>query len=126
MSAMANWWESIRERIMQIKGGLGAQSRDLAVVIAIVLVGISAFGLGRLSSYERERPAVSLLESTQVAAVPISLGGRFVASQEGSKYHFPWCAGARSMNESNKIWFDSEEDAQRAGYTPASNCKGLK
>ena len=53
-------------------------------------------------------------------------GGQLVASKTGAKYHFPWCSGAQRISETNKVWFDSVEEARKAGYTPASNCKGLK
>jgi methylphosphotriester-DNA--protein-cysteine methyltransferase len=53
-------------------------------------------------------------------------GGRIVASKTGAKYHLPWCSGAQTMKEENKIWFDSPEEARAAGYTPAANCKGLE
>lgn len=56
----------------------------------------------------------------------IAPGGQFVASKSGAKYHFPWCSGAQRISEANKIWFTSVEEARKAGYTPASNCKGLK
>lgn len=51
--------------------------------------------------------------------------GQYVASQKGKKYHWPWCPGGKSIKEENKIWFNSREDAERAGYTPAANCPGL-
>lgn len=56
----------------------------------------------------------------------IQSGGQVVASKSGTKYHFPWCSGAKTISEKNKIWFDSPEAARVAGYTPAANCKGLK
>lgn len=52
--------------------------------------------------------------------------GRVVASKNGTKYHYPWCAGAKQISEKNLITFESIESARTAGYTPASNCKGLK
>jgi len=52
-------------------------------------------------------------------------GGLLVASKRGTKYHFPWCSGALSMKEVNKVWFSSKEEAERAGYSPATNCTGL-
>ncbi|HED38129.1 MAG TPA: hypothetical protein ENI76_07790 [Ignavibacteria bacterium] len=50
----------------------------------------------------------------------------YVGSINGSKYHYPWCSGAQRIKESNKIQFSSKEEAIKAGYTPAANCKGLK
>lgn len=49
-----------------------------------------------------------------------------VASKNGTKYHYPWCSGAKQISDKNKITFKSIEEARKAGYTPASNCKGLK
>jgi hypothetical protein len=95
-------------------------------MVAIFLVGISAFGLGRLSNLEEQRPIVQRIERAPINDAPLRMGGTIVASKRGSKYHYPWCSGARSINEDNKVWFNSEEEARRAGYTPAGNCRGLK
>jgi methylphosphotriester-DNA--protein-cysteine methyltransferase len=51
--------------------------------------------------------------------------GTYVASKSGSAYHFPWCSGAQRIKEENKVWFETKEEAELAGYRPASNCKGL-
>jgi hypothetical protein len=53
-------------------------------------------------------------------------GEEVVASKNGSKYHYPWCGGAKQISEKNKITFASIAEARAAGYTPAGNCKGLK
>lgn len=50
-------------------------------------------------------------------------GGRVVASKNGTKYHHPWCAGASQIKEENKIWYESELEAQQAGLTKAKNCQ---
>ncbi len=60
------------------------------------------------------------------AAAPMPPGGLLVASRSGKKYHFPWCPGADTIAEKNKIWFKDEQEARRRGYTPAGNCKGLE
>ncbi len=52
--------------------------------------------------------------------------GNYVASKNGKKYFFTWCASAKSISEANKIYFQSAEAARAAGYTPAANCKGLQ
>lgn len=52
--------------------------------------------------------------------------GKFVASKNSNKYHLPTCVGAKRIAEHNKIWFNSKEEAESLGYTPASNCPGLK
>lgn len=120
--------------------------RPFMIVTAIALVGIG-YILGRISQKIEEKPVVVIKHerATQTQTVPTSgasvilsqvkestlatttpLYSGVVASRTGKKYHFPWCAGARSIKDTNKIWFDSESAARRAGYEPASNCKGLQ
>ncbi|MEK7107575.1 MAG: hypothetical protein AAB537_01590 [Patescibacteria group bacterium] len=115
---------------------------DFFIVALIILVAFASFGLGRLSKVQT---ASSPIKIEQLAAVGKAIGspsgatkiapttndetkptGMYVASKNGAKYHFPWCAGAKSISEVNKIWFNTVEEARAAGYTPASNCKGLK
>lgn len=117
----------------------------------LLLVGVSSFGLGRWSMVDIESyahhanivlteatastPTITTEEDTIILpSVPTNSGEdlepgvqpqKFVGSKNGSKYHFPWCPGAKQMKEENKIWFSSKEDAEKAGYTPAANCKGL-
>ncbi len=107
-------------------------SRDVFFSAVVVLVGFASFGLGRLSKLETAREPVRIENAmTQTAGIaaspaPLALGGQLVASKTGSKYHYPWCAGASQISEKNKRWFVSVEEARKAGYTPASNCRGLK
>jgi hypothetical protein len=46
-----------------------------------------------------------------------------VASSGGKKYYFVWCKGAANLKESKKRYFDTEEAAQKAGYSLANNCR---
>lgn len=72
-------------------------------------------------------PVTSVKKSAPKTIEPqtVTSGGQYVASKNGTKYHFPWCPGAKAMNEENKIYFNSKEAAEAAGFTPAANCKGL-
>ncbi len=123
---MNNWWGSIREKSEQIKAYSAPLHGDVLAVALIVLVGVSAFGLGRLSAYEQAQPPVRIHSAATTDAEPLRIGGMVVASQHGTKYHYPWCAGAQAMNEENKRWFKTIDAARAAGYTPAGNCSGLQ
>ncbi|OHA17622.1 MAG: hypothetical protein A2664_03305 [Candidatus Taylorbacteria bacterium RIFCSPHIGHO2_01_FULL_46_22b] len=131
-----------------IKWPPSGKAKDVFILIVIVLVALCSFALGRLSAIESVRPPVKILGSASIiqglqtpetdskvtsstaipAPAPLSGqgNGSVVASKSGTKYHFPWCAGAKSIKEENKIWFASIEAARSAGYTPAANCKGLE
>lgn len=113
----------------------------------LVAVALASFGLGRWSGGGTAEPAparAALPErGAQAAQVPAAVtptpepppvapdaaapaaGGMYVGSKNSNKYHLPWCAGARSISEANKVWFSSKEEAAAAGYVPASNCKGI-
>lgn len=79
---------------------------------------------------QTESASVSTLQNTAAAAVSspstTSQSGQVVASKNGTKYHYPWCAGAKQISAQNLITFNSIEEARAKGYTPATNCKGLK
>ena len=91
---------------------------DVWIVLVIVLVTIISFGLGKLSEIDRSKHQVQIYEDSTIGET----GGQVVASKKGSKYHAPWCPGAQTMKEENKIWFESEEAAEEAGYGRAGNC----
>jgi len=116
------------------------RSNDLFIVLIIILTSTASFGLGILSKGAGESEPIRVIDSgaasilskeelggdNVVVVQERDPGGYVVASKNGARYHFPWCSGAQSIKEENKIWFQSVEEAKDAGYTPASNCKGLE
>lgn len=125
------------------------------VVVCIILVAISSFSLGRISGLEDKKVPVRVINGNAEnlqnsygqqkintesardgASAVISVVNKensnqnpseiVVGSKNGTKYHYPWCAGAKQIAERNLITFNSIEEARAKGYTPASNCKGLK
>ena len=126
--------QSIKEYFKKIK----LYEADLIISAVIILVAFSGFGLGRLSKIEENKIPITIENSSaniissqninatpQLGGVAAKLGG-IVASKNGAKYYFPWCSGALRIKDENKIWFSSEDEAKKAGYSPAANCKGLK
>ena len=129
---------NIHEYIAKIKYYIReVVSGEIYIVLLIILVGFGGFGLGRLSYIVESKEQVRIVQGGATAIVSEKLltgnetvaqtavGGKYVVSKNGSKYHFPWCSGAQRMKDENKIWFNSKEEAELAGYTPAANCKGL-
>jgi len=105
---------------------------DALLVLLVIAVAFVSFILGRLSQGEEGKESSLRIikkvegEELQAAVSAAPIEGGVVASKTGSKYHLPWCAGAQTIREENKIWFATVEDARRAGYTPAANCKGIQ
>jgi len=116
---------SIKEFIKKIKCSLEIlENKDIFTILIIILVAFSSFGLGRLSKIEETRPQVQIENTASVIDANIS-AGVYVASKNGGSYHLPWCSGAKRIKEENKIWFGSKQEAEKLGYKPAGNCKGL-
>lgn len=116
------------------------KGRDLFTILLIILVGLAGFALGRLSAQEEQKPTVRFesWETAQEASVTrversekegeeqaAPAPGSVVVSKNGKAYHAPWCPGAKQISDKNKVWYESPELAESAGYRPAGNCKGL-
>jgi len=116
--------------LSKIKNFFKLYEKDLILTAVIILVALISFGLGRLSKIGESRVPITIEQVQQGESLDsiqgLPLEKTFVASKNGTKYHYPWCSGAQSIKEENKIWFSTAEEAQKAGYSPASNCKGLK
>jgi hypothetical protein len=113
----------------------------------VVLVAIVCFGLGRWSVEDSLKNSqikgLEGIKMTQEASLPLAEVSKtsssspktainetvaektYVGSKSGTKYHLLTCAGAKTIKETNKIYFSSKEDAKKNGYSPAQNCKGI-
>lgn len=116
------------------------KGRDILTVIIIILVGSASFGLGRLSNRsqgelkieytEPPMPAVlgtqAIIEEVVKPApnpIKVVLPKVYFASSRGNKYYHLGCSGGKTLKEENKIYFNSAEEAERAGYELSSSCK---
>jgi hypothetical protein len=146
IQAKNHWYNKVDPTISHLKAYFDLRE-DVFIIIAIIFIGLAGFGLGKLSAHEKERSEVQITASvfTDSSTKRISSSttsnqnkfattlidkesdkGLLVASKTGKKYHFPWCPGAQQIADKNKIWFATYSEAQKAGYTPASNCPNLK
>ncbi len=132
---------SIHNILDKIKAQIGLDHIDLSHSLIIILVGISAFGLGRLS-VKNTNPQNSPLSITTSTTLPASnnttssfssytnlistnkiLKGKYVASKNGKLYYALNCTGVKRIKESNKVWFDTVTDAEKLGYSRSASCK---
>lgn len=107
-----------------------------AIIVSVALIG---FGLGRLSKLEERSVPITVEKMGAFAGLTSGAGedgvadaltankpeGTLVVSKNGTKYHYLWCPGASTIKEENKVYFATKEEAEKAGYGPAANCKGL-
>lgn len=116
------------------------KGKDILVVAIVILVGLASFGLGRLS---KEGSSGLKLEYTGQSANAISASaysakneftrvtdnnwnnnsGKFFASSRGSKYYPESCSAGQNIKKENRVYFDTREEAQNAGYELSSSCR---
>ena len=123
----------------RLAGWVKTNNTELYLTAVIVLVAVISFGLGRLSKIREEKTPITIenvKENAQIGeSKPLSTSNVdsgikadkiFVASRNGKKYYYAWCESANVIKEQNRIWFSTQAEAEKAGYQPAANCKGLK
>lgn len=126
---LQEWYNQLHETLLD----------DAAfTLIVMALVAVTSFGLGRWSVTPvtpPERPVLiptpTAIPAASVVTAPKSVttesvptnSSELVASVNGTKYHALDCPGATQINEQNKIYFQTEQEARAAGYTPAANCQ---
>jgi hypothetical protein len=49
--------------------------------------------------------------------------GSYIASKNGTKYYPPGCAGAKRIQDANRVYFINKAEAESAGYSLAATCK---
>ncbi len=102
---------------------LGRISRDVRIVVVLLSAMILSFVLGYASGFSSGKETGAALQFEPEAT---STGTLFVvASAGGTKYYYPWCAGADRIGIANKVWFATPEAAEAHGYERAANCDGL-
>lgn len=108
--------------------------QKLFLSITVILVALLSFGIGRLSMTNNREPIKIDYDSTlteqsipsvsqSASVINIVKEGSVVASKSGTRYHYPYCAGAKQIKEENKIIFPTQAAAEAAGYSLATNCK---
>ncbi|QQR65143.1 hypothetical protein IPH92_00995 [Candidatus Kaiserbacteria bacterium] len=131
---------SIQELSRKFKGLYS--NPEYLLLILIITVSFVSFYLGRVSVGNGHSEATripiqaTIIESNTLQNHDITstttplveekvVKETYVASKSGTKYHLPWCPGAKQIKDENKVWFATKTDAEKAGYTPAANCKGI-
>lgn len=109
--------------------------KDIVLGLSVFFISLISFSLGYIAAKKENPPqivisganvgnAASMLENSSDGG-NTQAQGQFVASRNGRYYYLPSCSGVRRINEENKIWFETKEDAEAQGYKPAANCPGI-
>lgn len=128
----------------KIKGYTGLDSAMAIYFMVIIGVGVSAFGLGRLSvdggSAGRVEQGLAIegvqepiqntprskLSATSVTPATSSQSqgqGNYVASKNGKLYYTRGCKAANRIKPENEVWFTNAGEAESMGYTRSGSCQ---
>ncbi len=111
--------------------------KDILTVLIVVLVGLGSFGLGRLSKdtaheglsmeYQAVAPEAEASAIKALLVTPKASGqatsGQFFASSKGSKYYPVGCSAGKGLKQENRVYFDTRESAEKAGYELSGSCR---
>lgn len=71
--------------------------------------------LAKISSFNEE-----IGESSEKKTTTPKEGSMFVASKNGTKYYIEGKGYSSRIKEENKVFFNTKEEAEKAGYEPGS------
>jgi hypothetical protein len=127
--------------LSDLKNFVNKNKTGIFWLLAIILVALASFGGGYLVASKNNQPPIIIQNpaaaSIQKAISPaleekapaekdnteaVKKQGKFVGSVNSNKYHLPDCPSAKKILPQNQIWFDSEEEAQKAGYVKCGSC----
>ena len=120
---------TIAEAREKCKSLVKGTPRDILSIFIIFFASTVSFGLGYLAGLDAgqvgQGSAGNILQTPTSEVGALTGSSVVVASKGGTKYYVPGCAAADRISDANKVWFVSATAAEAAGYTPATNCKGL-
>lgn len=95
---------------------LDKHKKDLAIILITAFISfIFCFGIFAIISTNKPKE-----KSTQAVTKTNSI--TYVASKNSDKYHLTTCKWAGNIKSSNKITFNSENQARSRGYSPCGTC----
>jgi len=113
----------IKDFFNKIKSIFAIDIYYIMCLLIIVVVAVSAFGLGRLSMYKdniKGGSSVSILN--RVVNSKNTLSKNYVASKTGKIYYGINCSTVSRIKIENRIYFNSKIDAESSGYILSKNC----
>ncbi|MBP6866588.1 MAG: hypothetical protein KBC12_03555 [Candidatus Pacebacteria bacterium] len=117
------------------------QGKDLWIVLIVFLVGSVSFGLGRLSASDTggldikytnleasgltgaQEARVFLQNNPKLDKSTQAVKKAFYASSRGKKYYSADCSAGNTIKPENRIYFETAERAESAGYSLSTACR---
>jgi predicted PurR-regulated permease PerM len=135
---------SIHDIVEKIKSLYDNLKVALFFFLLVLIVGLISFYLGRLSTQEAsESPnlgkkvtqnsnnlkAQSFIKETDTQTNNTTLKntvnkttGKYIASKNGKIYYPKDCKGSQRIKDSNRVFFETKEEAEYKGYKQTASC----
>jgi hypothetical protein len=124
----------------KIKEILKEHQDKIILTIGGILIATASFGAGRLTTLQKSEPIVvenSQEENNSSSSSGIDgdkntnddqneVYGKYVGSLEGNVYYLASSAKAKDIDDDEKIWFESKEEAEEQGYKSGEENKNTK
>lgn len=100
-------------------------------VLYVIITSVVSFGVGKFSTLNNSPKIINhnveyfddiKISHNSTLDAEEKIVETYVASVNGAKFYPVTCAAANRINEENKIFFDGEESARKAGYLPSNQC----
>lgn len=124
-----------KAEIKKIYGLIVCNEDKIILVIGFILVSLISFEIGRLSiEYQPSKPPIIINDSmakcdynnitqenqnsslSEEKEQPYAANGKIIGNKKSMIYHVPDGKFYNTILEENRIYFNSEEDAKKAGY----------
>jgi hypothetical protein len=100
-------------------GWIKKNKAELVIIVSIILISMISFNFGKIKATRDFNEKITAYDNGGEIS---DFDFQVVVSVNSNKYHFPWCSGASTIKDSNKIFFENEAAALAAGYVLAGNC----
>lgn len=119
----------------KIKKILIENEDKIILAIGFVLVAFLSFGAGKLSETYHPQMPIIFKNAPDCPATPIGAEavvspnnsntdtiktqGKIIGNKNSKIYHLPGSASYNKISEANRVYFNTEADAEKAGYRKA-------
>lgn len=123
-----------------------SKGKDILTIMIVILVGLGSFMLGRLSKENdsnslkidytslpvkaniingvgEQKPSNTPKQGIVALESPSPKTGNFFASKRGKKYYTISCSAGKTIKIDNRIYFETREEAEKAGFEISSACR---
>lgn len=98
-------------------GRLSLQGSNLAQNEGVKIYLPNGILLGEGSTISQNKPYIENSSAID------SMSSKVFRSKTGKIYYFTSCNSGNRVKPENRIWYNSSEEAEKAGYTLASSCQ---